>query len=165
MTISIIVAVAENQVIGYNNQLLWRLKEDLQRFKGLTMGHHIIMGRKTYESVGRPLPGRTNVIITRNKDFKADGCLMVGSLDEAIKVANSDSEVFIIGGGEIYNQSLPIADKIYLTRVHASFPGDTFFPELDLTEWVTESITKGKPVNDNELGYTFIDLVRVKNKS
>jgi dihydrofolate reductase len=165
MTISIIVAVAENQVIGYNNQLLWRLKEDLQRFKGLTMGHHIIMGRKTYESVGRPLPGRTNVIITRNKDFKADGCLMVGSLDEAIKVANSDSEVFIIGGGEIYNQSLPIADKIYLTRVHASFPGDTFFPELDLTEWVTESIAKGKPVNDNELGYTFIDLVRVKNKS
>jgi len=162
MIISIIVAVAENQVIGYNNQLLWRLKEDLQRFKSLTLGHPIIMGRKTYESIGRPLPGRMNVIITRDICYKAEGCVIVNSLAETFDKANSTSELFIIGGGEIYKQSLPLVDKIYLTRVHASFPGDTFFPELDLTEWVTESITKGKPANDDGLGYTFIDLVRVK---
>ena len=160
MTISIIVAIAENQAIGYNNQLLWRLKEDLQRFKSLTMGHHIIMGRKTYESIGKPLPGRTSVIITRDLNYKAEGCLVVHSLNEALKV--DDSEVFIIGGGEIFNQSLPFVDKIYLTRVHASFSGDTFFPELDLTEWVSESVEKGKPANDDGLGYTFINLVRVK---
>ena len=99
MIISIIVAVAENQAIGYNNQLLWRIKEDLQRFKSITLGHHIIMGRKTYESVGKPLPGRTSVIVTRDKSYKAEGCIIVNSLDEAFKAASSDSEVFIIGGG------------------------------------------------------------------
>jgi dihydrofolate reductase len=160
MTISIIVAVAENQAIGYNNQLLWRLKEDLQRFKSLTMGHHIIMGRKTYESIGKPLPGRTSVVITRDLNFKAEGCRVVHSLEEALKV--EDSEVFIIGGAEIYNQALPLADKIYLTRIHASFPGDTFFPELDLNEWASESVEKGKPANDDGFGYTYINLVRVK---
>jgi len=162
MTISIIVAVAENQVIGSNNKLLWHLKEDLQRFKSLTLGHHIIMGRKTYESVGRPLPGRTNVIITRDKNYKASGCVIVNSLDDAFNVAKMDNEVFIIGGGEIYRQTLPLTNRIYLTKVHASFHGDTFFPELNLTDWITESSTKGKPANDDGLAYTFIDLVRGK---
>ena len=160
MTISIIVAVAGNQVIGSNNQLLWRLKEDLQRFKSLTLGHHIIMGRKTYESVGRPLPGRTSLIITRDKNYKADGCVVVNSLDDAFKTAQSDNEVFIIGGGEVYRQALPLADKIYLTRVHANINGDTLFPELDPSEWATESVTKGKPADSNGLEYTFINLVR-----
>jgi len=100
--------------------------------------------------------------MTRDKSYKAEGCIIVNSLDEAFKAASSDPEVFIIGGGEIYNQSLHLADKLYLTRVHASFPGDTFFPEIDLTEWTTESVLKGKPANDDGLGYTFIDLIRQK---
>lgn len=162
MTISIIVAVAENQVIGYNNQLLWHIKEDLQRFKSLTLGHHIILGRKTYESIGRPLPGRTNVVITRDKNYQADGCIVVNSLEDALKIAHQDSEVFIVGGGDIYRQTLHLVNKIYLTRIHSNFSGDTFFPELDLKEWVAESITKGKPINDDGLAYTFINLVREK---
>lgn len=160
MTISIIVAVAENQVIGYNNQLLWHIKEDLQRFKSLTLGHHIIMGRKTYESIGKALPGRVSVIISRQDNFKAEGGIVVKTIDEAFEVAKDDNEVFIIGGGEIYKQVLPMADRIYFTRVHASYPGDTFFPELDFLEWETESVIKGKPANDDGLGYTFINLVR-----
>jgi dihydrofolate reductase len=162
MIISIIVAVAENQVIGFDNHLLWHISEDLKRFKNLTTGHHVIMGRKTYESVGKPLPGRVNIVISRQENFKVEGCLVANSLENALELAKQDSEVFIIGGGEIYNQALPITDKIYLTRVHAGFPGDTFFPELNLSEWNTESITKGKPANDDGFGYTFINLVRSK---
>lgn len=157
---SIIVAVAENDVIGYDNHLLWHISEDLKRFKSLTLGHHIIMGRKTFESIGKPLPGRISVIISRQENLKIEGCIVVNSLDEAFEVAKNDSEAFIIGGGEIYKQALPIVDKIYLTRVHAGFAGDTFFPELNLSEWSTESIIKGKPANDDGLGYTFINLVR-----
>ena len=157
---SIIVAVAENDAIGYDNHLLWHISEDLKRFKNLTIGHHIIMGRKTYDSIGKPLPGRVNVIISRQENLKIEGCIVVKSLEESFEFAKNDSEVFIIGGGEIYKQALPIVDKIYLTRVHAGFAGDTFFPELNLSEWSTESITKGKPANDDGLGYTFINLIR-----
>ncbi len=160
MIISIIVAVAENNAIGYDNHLLWHISEDLKRFKSLTTGHHIIMGRKTYESVGKPLPGRINIVISRQANYNVEGCLVAKSLEEALELAKLDSEVFIIGGGEIYKQSLQIADKVYLTRVHAGFAGDTFFPELNLSEWSTECITKGKPANDDGLGYTFINLVR-----
>lgn len=162
MTISIIVAVAENDVIGFDNHLLWHISEDLKRFKSLTLGHHVIMGRKTFESVGKPLPGRVNIVISRQDNYSKDGCTVVKSLEEALEVAKNDSEVFIIGGGEIYKQALSITDKIYLTRIHAGFAGDTFFPELKLTEWITESVTKGKPTNDEGLGYTFINLVRDK---
>jgi dihydrofolate reductase len=160
MTISIIVAVAENDAIGFDNHLLWHISEDLKRFKSLTTGHHVIMGRKTYESVGKPLPGRVNIVISRQENYRVDGCLVANSFEEALELAKLDSEVFIIGGGEIYKQALPITDKIYLTRVHAGFAGDTFFPELNLSEWTSESITKGKPANDDGLGYTFINLVR-----
>jgi dihydrofolate reductase len=160
MTISIIVAVAENQVIGFDNHLLWHISEDLKRFKCLTLGHHVIMGRKTYESVGKPLPGRINIVISRQENLAIEGCLVAKSLEEALELAKQDSELFIIGGGDIYKQALPIADKIYFTRVHAGFPGDTFFPELNLSEWATESVTKGKPANDDGLGYTFINFVR-----
>jgi len=162
MTISIIVAVAENQVIGYNNQLLWHIREDLQRFKSLTLGHHIIMGRKTYESIGRPLPGRVNIIISHQENMRVEGCVVAKSIEEALEIAKLDSEVFIIGGGEIYRQILPIVNRIYFTRVHASYPGDTFFPELNLKDWDTESITKGKPTSDDGPGYTFINFIRTK---
>jgi dihydrofolate reductase len=160
MTISIIVAVAENEAIGYDNHLLWHISEDLKRFKSLTLGHHVIMGRKTFESVGKPLPGRVNVVISRQDNYSANGCLVAKSLEDALALAKQDSEAFIIGGGELYKQALPLTDKIYLTRVHAGFAGDTFFPELNLAEWTTESVTKGKPANDDGLGYTFINLVR-----
>ena len=160
MIISIIVAVAENNAIGYDNHLLWHISEDLKRFKSFTTGHHIIMGRKTYESVGKPLPGRINIVISRQANYSAEGCLVAKSLEEALELAKQDSEVFIIGGGEIYKEVLSITDKIYLTRVHAGFAADTFFPELNLSEWATESVQKGKPANDDGLGYTFINLVR-----
>ena len=160
MTKSIIVAVAENQAIGFDNHLLWHISEDLKRFKSLTLGHHIIMGRKTFLSIGKPLPGRVNIIITRNENFNIEGCITAKSLVEAFEIAKNDSEAFIIGGGEIYKMALPIADKIYLTRVHASYPGDTFFPEIDFTEWYTESVIKGMPTNSDGPGYTFINLVR-----
>ena len=160
MTISIIVAVAENNAIGYDNHLLWHISEDLKRFKSITTGHHIILGRKTYESVGKPLPGRINIVISRQENYTVDGCLVAKSIEDALLIAKDDSEVFIIGGGEIYKQALSITDKIYLTRVHAGFAGDTFFPELNLSEWATESVQKGKPANDDGFGYTFINLIR-----
>ncbi|MBP6335530.1 MAG: dihydrofolate reductase, partial [Bacteroidia bacterium] len=133
--ISIIVALSENNVVGVKNQLPWRLSADLKRVKALTMGHHIIMGRKTYESIGKPLPGRTNVIITRNKNFIAEGCVIVTSLTEALELSKDDSEVFIFGGGEIFREALPLATKIYMTRVHTILEGDTHFPEITPFEW------------------------------
>lgn len=163
MTISIIVAVAENQAIGFDNHLLWHISEDLKRFKSLTLGHHVIMGRRTFASVGKPLPGRVNVIVSRQEGYSVEGCSVAKSLEEAIEMAKQDSEVFIIGGGEIYQQALSIADRIYLTRVHASYPGDVFFPEIDFKEWDTESVTKGMPANTDGPGYTFVNLVRNKN--
>jgi dihydrofolate reductase len=162
MILSIIVAVAENQVIGHNNQLLWHISEDLKRFKSLTLGHHIIMGRKTFESIGRPLPGRTNIVITRRADFGVEGCLTAHSLQEAIALAESDSEAFVIGGGEIYSQAIPLAQRIYLTRVHAGYAGDTIFPELNMAEWATTSVTIGKPADSSGPGYSFINLERVR---
>ncbi|MBI1286708.1 MAG: dihydrofolate reductase [Flavobacteriales bacterium] len=131
--ITIIVAADENNVIGKDNDLIWHLPDDLKFFKQKTSGHPIVMGRKTYESVGRPLPNRTNIIITRDKGFQAEGCVVVNALDEALSVAKDD-EIFIVGGAEIYKQAFPITDRIYLTRVHGTFDGDRFFPELG-NEW------------------------------
>jgi len=134
--LTIIVAVSENQVIGKDNDLIWKLSLDLKRFKSLTSGHHIIMGRKTFESFPKPLPNRTHVVITRQKDYKApEGVIIVNSLEKAIQASKSDSSPYIIGGGEIYKQALAIADRVELTRVHAHFEGDTFFPDLDLSQW------------------------------
>lgn len=131
--INIIVAADENNTIGKDNDLIWHLPDDLKFFKQKTSGHPVIMGRKTYESLGRPLPNRTNVIITRDRDYQADGCVIVHSLEEALSAVNGD-EIFIIGGAEIYKQALPITDRVYLTRVHSTFEGDRFFPELG-DEW------------------------------
>ncbi len=132
--ISIIVAVAENGVIGDRNMLLWHISEDLRRFKTLTTGHPVVMGRKTCESLGRPLPNRRNVVITRSKTQIA-GCEVVHSLDEALALFPADEEVFVIGGAQIYAEALPIADRLYLTRVHRDYEGDTRFPDWNPAEW------------------------------
>jgi dihydrofolate reductase len=133
--ISIIVAVATNGIIGRDGDLPWHMPSDLKRFKRLTMGHHLIVGRKTWDEVGRPLPGRTMVVVTRDRALRLDDVIVVHSLAEALEVAHSDDEVFIAGGGEIYRQALAVADRIYLTRVHADVDGDTTFPDLDDDEW------------------------------
>lgn len=137
MTISLLVAAAENNAIGKNNRLLWHLPNDMKFFKNTTWGMAVIMGRKTYESVDKPLPGRYNIVITRQADWKAEGTITATDLNDALQKAKETNcnEVFVIGGGEIYKQSLEIADKIYMTRVHTTLDGDTFFPEIDETKW------------------------------
>ncbi len=133
--ITLIAAVAENNALGKDNQLLWHLPDDFKRFKNLTSGHFIIMGRKTFESFPKPLPNRTHVIITRQKNYSHTNCLVVNSLQDALEVCPINEDTFVIGGGEIYNQSIKIADKIDITKVHHSFEADTFFPEIDLNIW------------------------------
>lgn len=155
--IKIIVAMSKNRVIGNNNKLIWKLPSDLKRFKELTKGNTIVMGRKTYESIGKPLPNRRNIIITRNLEYEAEGCEVVSSLEEALLLANNDC--FIIGGGEIYKQSLEIADKIYLTLVNKEFEGDTNFPELS-SEWVIVDTKEFLGDENNEYDYSFIEYDR-----
>lgn len=133
--ITVIAAVAQNNALGKENQLLWHLPDDFKRFKTLTSGHYIIMGRKTFESFPKPLPNRTHVIITRQSDYQPEGCIVVNSLKKAIEVCPKNEEVFVIGGGEIYRQSIAVADKLDLTKVHATFDADTYFPEVYLSEW------------------------------
>jgi len=153
MKLSIIVARAKNNAIGLNNNLPWRLSDDLKNFKKITMGHPVIMGRKTFESMGKPLPGRTNIIITRQNSFKAAGCTIVHSLDEAIALArvSGNKESFVIGGADIINQALPITDKIYLTEIIAEVEGDTFLQKIDLNDWKIlnkQKFAKAEGVND-----------------
>ncbi|UOK43541.1 MULTISPECIES: dihydrofolate reductase [Flavobacterium] len=134
--ITIVAAAAENNALGKDNDLIWHLPDDFKRFKQITTGHHIIMGRKTFESFPKPLPNRTHVIITRQENYEApEGCLVVGSLKEAINICPKEEDFFIIGGGEIYSQSIKIADKIELTRVFAAPEADAFFPEINQNEW------------------------------
>ena len=157
MPISIIVAASQNNVIGKDNQLIWRLSADLKRFKALTTGHHIIMGRKTFDSIGKPLPNRTSIIITRQADYKAEGCIVVNSLEEALAIVPADQEAFIIGGGTIYKEAIDKADKLYLTLVHGKFDGDTFFPKLDPKIWNSLKREDHMPDAKNEHAYSFID--------
>ena len=133
--ITMIAAAAENNALGKENDLVWHLPDDFKRFKSLTTGHHIIMGRKTFESFPKPLPNRTHVVITRQENYCAEGAVVVSSLEEALKIAKADDETYIIGGGEIYKLGMEISDKIELTRVHGSFEADTFFPEIDPLKW------------------------------
>ncbi len=133
--VSIISALATNRTIGVNNTLPWRLPDDLKYFKALTLGHHILMGRKTYESIGKPLPGRTTVIITRGNYPAPEGVKIAHSLQEAIDVCGSDEEIFFVGGAELYAQALPLADRLYLTEIQAEVEGDAWFPEYDRTQW------------------------------
>jgi len=127
--------MARNRVIGRNNALPWRLPADLAHFKRVTMGHPVVMGRRTYESIGKALPGRKNIVVTRNRDFRAPGCTVVASLDEAWKAAGDADEVCVIGGTTLFEETLPLADAIHLTEVEADVEGDTFFPEFDRSEW------------------------------
>lgn len=153
--ISAIVAAAENNAIGKDNQLLWHLPNDLRFFKRNTTGHPIIMGRKTYESVGKPLPNRRNIIITRQTGYAVEGAEVVHSLGEALDSCSGEPEVFVLGGAEIYEQALPFVDRIYLTRVHAELPGDSFFPELNEQEWQLAS-AESHPADDRHAySYTF----------
>ncbi|HOC35935.1 MAG TPA: dihydrofolate reductase [Tenuifilaceae bacterium] len=158
MVISIVVATSENRVIGKNNQLLWHISEDLKRFKKLTTGHTVIMGRKTFESIGQPLPNRHNIVISRSEGLKFEGCTAAKSLADALEIASTDEEVFIIGGGEVYRQALPLAERIYLTLVHANYEGDTFFPALNPNEWKVVREEKVSPTEGP--GISFLDYVR-----
>lgn len=135
MKINVIVAVATNGVIGRDNALPWHLPTDLKNFKTVTMGKPVIMGRKTFESIGRRLPGRLNIVVTRNADFRAEGCTVAGSFDAALDAAGSSDEVFVIGGAQLYRVALPKADRLYLTRVEAVVEGNTFFPSFDPSRW------------------------------
>ena len=157
--VSIIVAVGENNETGYRNGLLWRLPADLKRFRELTTGHTVVMGRKTFESLPNgPLPNRRNVVLSRNPYFSHENCLVFSSLDEALIKLSSEQKVYIIGGSQIYCQTLPCASMLYLTRVHASFPeADTFFPEFDRTKWIKRSEETHPADEKNKYSYTFYE--------
>jgi len=159
--IAFVVAVAENGVIGRDNQLIWHLPADLRHFKELTLGHPIIMGRRTFESIGRPLPGRTNIVVTRHLDWQAKGCTTAYSVPTALELAQqSDEQVFVIGGAEIYRQALPAADTIYLTEVHHSFEGDVIFPEINHSEWRESTRERHEPDEKHAYAYSFVTLQR-----
>lgn len=155
--ISLMWAMDNNRVIGYNNQLPWHLPEDLKFFKRTTMGHPIAMGRKTWDSIGRPLPGRENIVITRNPEFTCEGCTVLNTIDELIEYSRQkEEEIFVIGGAEIFKLILPDADKLYLTRIYDEFEGDTFFPELNMEEWSMLSKEKGIKDEKNPYDYEFM---------
>ena len=155
--VKIIVATSKNKVIGDSNSLIWHLPADLKRFKELTTGNSIVMGRKTYESIGRPLPNRRNIIITRDVKYDVEGCEVVNSLEEGLMICNNNC--FIIGGGEIYKQSMSIADQIYLTLVHEDFEGDTEFPEIG-SEWKMVTSQDFEPDEKNKHKYSFIEYMK-----
>lgn len=159
--ITIIAAVGNQNVLGKDNKLLWHLPNDLKHFKKLTTGHDIIMGRKTYESIGKPLPNRTNIIITRNKDYEVPyGCLVVSNLEEALDAARKDESPFIIGGAQIYNLAMPVVNKIELTQVHYDFEADVFFPEIDSNMFQEISREIHKADEKNKYDYSFVTYVR-----
>ncbi|BDD11244.1 dihydrofolate reductase [Fulvitalea axinellae] len=162
MTVSIIVARAENGAIGKDNDLIWRLPADLKFFKKTTMGGVMVMGRKTYESIGRPLPGRTTIIVTRNSEYKAEGCLLASSVAEAIEKARElgKDEVFLAGGAQIYEMAMPLADKIYLTEVKATFEADTFFPDLLADDWKEISREDHEADEKNPYAYSFVTFLK-----
>ncbi len=151
--ITMIAAAAENNALGKDGTLVWHLPDDFKRFKKLTSGHHIIMGRKTWESLERPLPNRTHLIITRNKDYTAEGGIVFHNMEDALVYANDDENTFIIGGGEIYTMGLDYASHIELTRVHGTFEADAFFPEIDLSKW--ELVTTVSHEKDDRHNYAF----------
>jgi dihydrofolate reductase len=158
--ISIVVAMARNRTIGVNNTLPWRCPEDLKHFKALTMGHHMIMGRKTFDSIGKPLPGRTTVIVTRNENLYIEGCVMAHSLEKAIASCGEDKEIFIVGGAELYTLSIPLADRLYITHVQKEVTGDAYFPEFNQAEWRELSREKRSQELPEPLEYDFVTYQR-----
>ena len=165
MLISIIVAVTENGVIGKDNQLLWRLPDDMKRFKQLTMGNPIIMGRKTYESIGKPLPGRTSIVITRNPEYKLDEAIVVNSLQEAISKAREldAQEAFIIGGGDLYRQAQSVSDRLYITEIHTTMHGDTYFEIKDPSQWIETERSVREADDRHKYAFAFVDYIKQKN--
>ena len=161
MTISIIVAMDKKGVIGLDGDLPWHLSADLKHFKAITMGKPLIMGRKTHESIGRPLPGRKNIVLTHSQEFKTEGCTVVYSLEEALIAAGEVDEVMIMGGSGIYDQSLASADRLYLTEVHADVNGDVYFPEFDRSEWVEIEREDYSTDDKNNFDYSFVVMERV----
>jgi len=158
--ISLVVAVSDNDVIGVNNQLPWRLPNDLQRFKAITMGKAIVMGRKTFDSIGRPLPGRRNIVVSR-RDAEITGCTVVNSMQAALAAAQDSNETMVIGGADIYRQALPMAQRIYLTRVHAVIEGDAGFPRLNDQEWNEVSCEPHSADERHAYPYSFLILERI----
>ncbi len=158
--VTIIAAVAENNALGKNNELIWHLPADLKRFKKVTNGHYIIMGRKTFESLGKPLPNRTTVIITRNTDYQAEGCIVVNSLEEALIKAAAEDNVYILGGAEIYRQAIEIADVLDLTILHHSFEADAFFPKIDTSIWKETKREDFIADEKNAYDYSFVTYKR-----
>ena len=158
MAVSLIVAVSENGAIGRDGGLPWRLSGDLKHFKRTTMGHHLIIGRRTWDEVGKPLPGRAMVVVTRSRHLQAEGATVVHSLDEALEVARSDDEPFIGGGAHIYQMALEndVVNRLYITRVHAEVKGDTFFPPLDLDGWELISEERHEADEKNQFPYSFL---------
>jgi dihydrofolate reductase len=159
MIISAVVAIAENNAIGKNNQLLWRLPNDLKHFRQITTGHTVIMGRKTYDSVGKPLPNRRNIIITRQK-MEIAGCEVVASVEEALALCAGEPEVFIVGGAEIYKLAMPVTNRIYLTIVHQAFDADAYFPPINDNEWAETEREDHGTDEKHAIPYSFITLQR-----
>ena len=159
MKISLIVAMASNRVIGLNNKMPWHLSADLKKFKKITMGSPILMGRKTHESIGKPLPGRANIIISRNLDYRQEGCLVFNDLKTALdQTCTNAEEIFVIGGSDLYEAILPMADAIYLTLINKVFEGDTFFPEIDFNVWSEVEREDIKDDPDAVFSYSFLKL-------
>lgn len=155
MIVTIVVAISQNHVIGKDNKLLWHLPNDLKHFKNITTGHTVIMGRKTYDSVGKPLPKRRNIIVTRQA-ITIEGCEVVNAIESALALCVGEDEVFIVGGAEIYKLAMQLTNRIYLTIIHQSFEGDTFFPEIDESEWKPVYREDHQPDEKNNLAYSFI---------
>jgi dihydrofolate reductase len=163
--ISIIVAIAENSAIGKDNRLLWNIRDDMKRFKKLTTGHTLIMGRNTFLSLPSGLlPDRRHIVISDRQGERFEGCEMAGSIDEAIRIAGEQDECFVIGGGMVYAQFLPLAGKLYLTRVHHSFEADTFFPEIDFSQWKVIHQEKIPAGEKNQYAHTYTEMVRTDGR-
>jgi dihydrofolate reductase len=162
MLVSLVVAMARNRVIGRDNTLPWRLPEDLRHFKAVTLGKPVLMGRKTFESIGRPLPGRTNLVLTRDPAWKSDGAVVVHSLNEALARSGAAQEMAGIGGAEIFRLLIPLASRIYLTRIDADIPGDTVFPPLDYSQWVEVDSRRFSADERNAYDMTFVTLERAQ---
>ncbi|PHS72343.1 MAG: dihydrofolate reductase [Cycloclasticus sp.] len=159
--ISMIVAMGENNAIGKDNELLWHLPEDFKHFKSVTMGKPILMGRKTYQSIGMPLPGRKNIVVTRDKGFFVEGVTIVDSIEEALEVSRQYDEVMVIGGASFYDQMLPLADKLYVTRVHKSFEADAFFPAINMEEWQVLERTEHAVDDKHAYSFSFVNYERI----
>jgi len=161
--ITVIAAIAKNNALGKNNDLIWHLPADLKRFKKVTSGHYILMGRNTFESIGKPLPNRTTIIITRNKNYFKEGCLIANSLEKAIELAKDEKQIFIIGGAQIYKETIAkdLADQLDITLVHKEFDADVYFPEIDLQKWKIVAREDFKADEKNEYEYSFLSYQKI----